>query len=364
MTKMTRILSAALEMVSAMTRKKHHSFLVDGRCYRFHGSSVMEDKSGCRQDAGFLSCSPGPGWIDGFLQISKNSGMGIGVVGPWRVSLMARVFGSDFFEPLKFVDPSLRRRCIDYRKFSENNLATLNSPVAVPPLWYSGRYGWVQLNGSIRQPTSRNIIEAVAVNARVVLPGDRDYAPGKKYLSSIRIENMVYLESAMNLLKAPEWPEEVFGKLDADKIARGKTHYEAKCACCHRPELERTCEHGERFLNLRTFPVWEVGTGPSSRRSRFVACAIRPQAFGECSSSRPSAVAWANDRPIAWQYSAQRPGFAEAGCGEESLGLAPALEAKSNSAGWAFDRHAGRPYGPGPCRCGDARRTLRGFGVD
>ena len=157
-----------------------------------------------------------------------------------------------------------------YRLLASNNLRALNAPVTAFPLWYVTQYDWVQSNGSIRQPMSRNIIESVAVNADVVLPGDPAKNYSDRYISSVRMKNMWQMEDMAGKLVAPTWPEYIFGPIDRDKAAKGKVLYAQYCSKCHSPQLEPAPLCGDqiairnkkRFFMLRLFSVDEVGTDP------------------------------------------------------------------------------------------------------
>jgi cytochrome c5 len=155
-----------------------------------------------------------------------------------------------------------------YRRLSPGNLRGLTAPVTTFPLWYASQYDWVQSNGSIRQPMSRNIIESVAVNASVILPGDP--AKNDQYISSVRMKNMWEMEDMTAKLSAPTWPEWIFGPIDQNKAAKGKELYAQYCSKCHSPQLEPAPLCGDqiairnkkRYFMLRLFSVDEIGTDP------------------------------------------------------------------------------------------------------
>lgn len=155
-----------------------------------------------------------------------------------------------------------------YGQIDPKNLQTLDAPVKALPLWYTHRYNWVQTNGSIRQPMARNIIEALAVNASLVFPGDPD--KNDRYTSSVRLDNMFELENAIARFKAPVWPEKVLGALNPDRIKRGEAHYRQHCASCHAPKIESQPEpsdpvsvkHNQTFFVLPLMPSDKVGTDP------------------------------------------------------------------------------------------------------
>lgn len=160
-----------------------------------------------------------------------------------------------------------------YRRLGTHNLRALNAPVKALPLWYAGQYDWVQTNGSIRSPLHRNVIESLAVNANLVFPGDDKKKD--RFIASSRLKNMVELENLMSNFTAPKWPEEVFGKLDPARIARGETHYQNLCASCHAPRREATpladdqpaIRNKKTYLVVGLHHVDEIGTDPMTARN-------------------------------------------------------------------------------------------------
>ncbi|HKV41090.1 MAG TPA: di-heme-cytochrome C peroxidase, partial [Blastocatellia bacterium] len=156
-----------------------------------------------------------------------------------------------------------------YGVLDTKNLSALNAPVKAMPLWYSHEYNWVQTNGSIRQPMARNIIESLAVNASVTFgPGS---SPKDWYVSSARLHNMYDLETYLARLKAPEWPEQIFGKIDQAAAQRGQPLYQQYCAGCHSLKMENKPEPGDdvaakynkTYWILRLFPADKIGTDPT-----------------------------------------------------------------------------------------------------
>jgi hypothetical protein len=129
-----------------------------------------------------------------------------------------------------------------------------------------GNYDWVQSNGSIRQPLARNIIESLAVNARLVIPGDP--AKHDQHLSNARLKNMWEMEDILLKLEAPKWPENILGGIDHAKADAGKQLYQTYCSNCHSPQLEPApmcgdeiaISKGKRYFMLRLFPFSVMGT--------------------------------------------------------------------------------------------------------
>jgi hypothetical protein len=160
-----------------------------------------------------------------------------------------------------------------YRLLGAKNLRTLNAPVRALSLWNTHDYNWVETNGSIRQPMARNIIQALSVKARLVLPGKP--SGDDRYTSSVRLDNMFWIESIIQRFKPPAWPESVLGRLDRERVARGEAHYEKFCATCHTPRLEQQPQPGDataakndkRFFALRMLPADRVRTDPTGARN-------------------------------------------------------------------------------------------------
>lgn len=140
------------------------------------------------------------------------------------------------------------------------NLRTLDAPVTVLPLWYTHQYDWVQTNGALAQPLARNMIEALAVNSSLVLPGDPDATgtdPTRRYLSSVRLDNMFWMENLASRIRAPEWPGHLLGPVDSVKAAQGAALYQQLCQGCHEPELGPPNRFGKRYWQLKFYPVDE-----------------------------------------------------------------------------------------------------------
>jgi RoxA-like, cytochrome c-like len=144
-----------------------------------------------------------------------------------------------------------------YRRLGNKNLRTLNAPVKILPVWYTHQYNWVQTNGSIRQPMARNIIEALAVNASLVFPGDKSKNYADRYISSVRLQNMYEMETMISRLRAPDWPAEVLGPINQEAAKRGEALFQKHCASCHHPQKENQPEPGDEtsVRNNKTFFV-------------------------------------------------------------------------------------------------------------
>jgi hypothetical protein len=156
-----------------------------------------------------------------------------------------------------------------YRLLGVQNLRTLNAPVKTFPLWQTHEYNWLQTNGSMRQPLARNVIQALTVNASLVFPGDP--ARNDRYISSVRLKNLFEMESTIQKLSAPVWPEQVLGKIDVEAAKRGAAIYKKQCAFCHDPAKENqpqpddavAVKNHKTYFALRSLPVDKIKTDPT-----------------------------------------------------------------------------------------------------
>ena len=70
----------------------------------------------------------------------------------------------------------------------------------------------------------------------------------------------------LNHLAPPQWPEEVLGKIDRAKAAKGKELFVKHCAECHNSYPYTWTEpnkYGKRFIEVGIVPQSYVGTDPS-----------------------------------------------------------------------------------------------------
>ncbi len=159
---------------------------------------------------------------------------------------------------------------------NDKNLKVGDGPVNYPPIWDASWMDWVQYNGSIQQPMGRNVGEALGVRSRINLVG----YPGVQFQSTIQFENLHEIElllggtEAGNGVWSPKWPEEILGKIDQDKAAKGGKLYNELCLHCHQPPMfsgeGRKPEHwtnytdseGRQFFKVTMIPLEEIGTDP------------------------------------------------------------------------------------------------------
>ena len=142
------------------------------------------------------------------------------------------------------------------------NYAPPTAPVRYPALWDTPRFNWVLYNGSIRQPLARNVIEALGVQA----PIQHDTMLGANVVHAIEMDNVIWGQRMLMDLRSPGWPESILGRLDPQRVARGKQLYASECADCHdaRPAETRSEQGACDEIRIPLFDLDTIGTDPET----------------------------------------------------------------------------------------------------
>lgn len=120
-----------------------------------------------------------------------------------------------------------------------SNHKVANAPVNYPHVWDIWKFDWVQWNGSVAQPMGRNVGEALGVKARLDLvdrAGDR-LPDSEIYNSSVLLHELDCVETTLQQLGPPQWPEPLFPVIDKTKAVAGKLLFENNCKHCHGPHI-------------------------------------------------------------------------------------------------------------------------------
>jgi hypothetical protein len=132
--------------------------------------------------------------------------------------------------------------------------------VNFPPLWYAFNDDWAQWFVKIHHSGTRNWIQAVASSA-IRPPKMVEGLGAKAIIATVNFDNIERIQSSLERLRTPKWPEQVFGELDAKRIAKGRVLYERSCAECHDRQPLAPNELGI-ILNQRR--AYDVGTDPTA----------------------------------------------------------------------------------------------------
>jgi hypothetical protein len=175
------------------------------------------------------------------------------------------------------------------------NFVGYSAPVHFPRIWDAPWFEWVQYNGSIQQPMTRNAGEALGVRATVNFPVAKDQLP----TSSVQVNTIFQLEHLLagdtaptagnrfTGLTSPKWQDTNLPPVDMKLASEGASLYQARCARCHlsvisdanfwtAPQWLPINVAGERYLNVNMIDISHVGTDASQAedmKSRNVAIA-------------------------------------------------------------------------------------------
>ena len=127
------------------------------------------------------------------------------------------------------------------------NETKVDAPVSYPFLWDTPQHDFVQWNGIAENTESklaevlfgtshigalgRNVGEVMGVFGDINTTNDPGLTGG--YPSSVNQTNLIALEELLRKLWSPLWPEDAFGKINADLKAKGALLYNENCIMCH-----------------------------------------------------------------------------------------------------------------------------------
>lgn len=135
-----------------------------------------------------------------------------------------------------------------------------NAPVSYPSLWNTPHMSHVQWNASAENAEARNVGEVLGVFGTYTL------APGEdQFDSTVRLKNLIHLEHELVAkLRSPDWPEQILGALDPEKVKLGKRLFHKNCISCHavRDELGQFDLNSAQRIPIRSNTLAEVGTDP------------------------------------------------------------------------------------------------------
>lgn len=151
-----------------------------------------------------------------------------------------------------------------------------DAPVSYPFLWNVPQLDKVQWNGIAKNEAVKlPLVEpfelgALGRNAGEVIGvfADVKAAPGVSlagYTSSVRVINLDLLERALKSLRPPRWPSEMFGEINADLRAQGKTLFVQRCQACHEFLDRKNLTKEIKAKNVRLAQVGSeapIGTDP------------------------------------------------------------------------------------------------------
>ncbi|AWN42325.1 hypothetical protein DK389_19785 [Methylobacterium durans] len=163
------------------------------------------------------------------------------------------------------------------------NWSAGTAPVKPPFLWNAPQGLWTQWAALVQDPIFRNFGETMGVFLPVDL-SSKNPAEGL-FQSNAALLELQRVESLLERLAPPSWPEDVLGKIDRAKAKAGKALFVENCANCHNMWPYRMTEpnrYGKQFVVVGLTPQSYVGTDRTQSE------ALRPLAItGELSKFMP-----------------------------------------------------------------------------
>jgi mono/diheme cytochrome c family protein len=155
------------------------------------------------------------------------------------------------------------------------NYRTGNAPVSFPYLWNIWKFDWVQYNASVSQPLARNVGEVMGTGATYRLVDDygRPVPPSERYRTSVAWDNLEWIETTLQSLQPPPWPEDLLGRVDMEKANRGRTLFNEYCVGCHGPHMASDAVArsvsplrgpGDPLWQIRWKALDDIGTDPNA----------------------------------------------------------------------------------------------------
>jgi hypothetical protein len=205
------------------------------------------------------------------------------------------------------------------------NFVAYSAPVHFPRIWNSSWFEWVQYNGSIEDPMTRNAGEALGVRAAVNLTGNN----GPLFSSSVRVDMLDQMEKLLagrppsfstgfTGLNSPKWPENILPPINHGLAAKGAVLYKEICQPCHlAPVTEKefwdskewisSDSSKELHLDLEQIPITHVGTDPAEAADMANRRVTIPVKLGILKEDFGTALGELVDSTVNYWYDNQKP---------------------------------------------------------
>jgi mono/diheme cytochrome c family protein len=134
-------------------------------------------------------------------------------------------------------------------KFRKKIFNSPNAPVSYPFLWDTPQHDYVQWNGLTEnaglKAIARNAGEAIGVFGTLDWTEREGFSlpsfitgqglSGKhiSFDSSVNVMNLRRIEARLWNLQAPQWPENILGRIDTTRLSNGQSLYNKHCVSCH-----------------------------------------------------------------------------------------------------------------------------------
>ena len=180
----------------------------------------------------------------------------------------------------------------------------MQSPVSFPFIWdvpdtTQQRAGteavWIHYDGNTNSILERNIGQALGMGA-VFDP--------KTWESTLRIGNLHRLEVLTHKLKAPVWPEDMFGTVDHAKAQAGEKIFNDTCRDCHQNRLYALTDVGTDPQRANSFGQPVTGGVPFPTAVKPILDGLKARAFTDDQISAAD-QAGMDANPVIWRKTGQ-----------------------------------------------------------
>lgn len=156
-----------------------------------------------------------------------------------------------------------------------------NAPVSYPFLWDITHSDYVQWNALASNagvgPLGRNTGEVIGVfgildwkaykpwfSLSSLITGQNRNKQQIDFKSSIDFTNLSRIETHLQSLTSPQWPQKILGSIDSEKVKRGQLIYNEYCVACHQV-IKR--DDWNRLVTANMSSIEVMGTDPAMARN-------------------------------------------------------------------------------------------------
>ena len=143
------------------------------------------------------------------------------------------------------------------------NWAVPLAPAKPSFVWNIPQSAWAQWTGVRNNPIPRNLIEVMGVFAKMDVTSTAPDLRSDLFESTVDLNGQIQGEALLRRLAPPKWPENILGKIDQERAAKGSQLFSENCAGCHSTWPHRWSEpkkQGKRFIENAIVAADVVGT--------------------------------------------------------------------------------------------------------
>ncbi len=143
------------------------------------------------------------------------------------------------------------------------NWAVPLAPAKPSFVWNIPQSAWAQWTGVRNNPIPRNLIEVMGVFAKMDVTSTAPDLRSDLFESTVDLNGQIQGEALLRRLAPPKWPENILGKIDQERAAKGSQLFSENCAGCHSTWPHRWSEpnkQGKQFIENAIVAADVVGT--------------------------------------------------------------------------------------------------------